>query len=83
MSANKRTYTEEESRQRKNTRQQEYERKTGYAAHQKYEKNNIKRIALALVKNTDADIIDFLETMPNKAGYIKQLIREDIERRKS
>lgn len=28
--------------------------------------------------STEQDIIDKLESVPNKAGYIKQLIRDDI-----
>ena len=37
------------------------------------------REALNLNKKTDADIIARLEGMDNKQGYIKRLIREDIE----
>ena len=33
---------------------------------------------LRLNKNTDADIIAKLESVPSKMGYIKQLIRADI-----
>ena len=29
--------------------------------------------------STEQDIIDKLDSVPNKAGYIKQLIRADIE----
>ena len=29
--------------------------------------------------NTEQDIIDWLEKQPNKAGYIKALIRADME----
>jgi hypothetical protein len=32
--------------------------------------------------NTEMDIIERLEEVGNKNGYIKQLIREDIERNK-
>jgi len=46
----------------------------------KYKKGHIKQIMLGLNKRTDADIIKKLETCGNKQGYIKQLIRADIER---
>lgn len=31
-----------------------------------------------MMKNSDNDIINWLEEQPNKAGYIKRLIREDM-----
>lgn len=31
------------------------------------------------MKNTEQDIIEKLDSVPNKAGYIKQLIRQDIQ----
>ena len=34
------------------------------------------------MKNTEQDIIQKLDSVPNKAGYIKQLIRADIARDK-
>jgi len=33
--------------------------------------------------NTEQDIIQKLESVPNKAGYIKQLIWEDIAKEKT
>ena len=33
--------------------------------------------------HTEQDIIAKLESVPNKAGYIKSLIRRDIENKKS
>lgn len=76
----KRIYTEEEARERKNARQREYAKRTGYASSVKYEKNNVKRYVVKVIVNTEKDIIDMLESQDNKAGYIKQLIREDIKK---
>ena len=76
----KKIYTDEEARERKNARQREYAKKTGYAANMKYEKNNIKRYVIKLSINTDKDIIDELENKDNKAGFIKQLIRDEIKK---
>lgn len=45
----------------------------------KYNKKNLKQIRLALNVNTDQDIIRKLETAPSKMGYIKELIRKDIQ----
>lgn len=45
---------------------------------QRYAKKNIKQFKIDCVTRTESDIIEKLESVPNKAGYIKQLIRADI-----
>lgn len=45
-----------------------------------HDKLHAKRIYLKLNKDNDADILDWLEQQPNKQGYIKELIREDIKK---
>lgn len=42
----------------------------------KYDANNTVRITLKLNKKTDADIIQKLESEPNKNAYIKEKLRE-------
>lgn len=37
-----------------------------------------KQFKIDCFTSTEQDIIDKLESVPNKAGYIKQLIRADI-----
>ena len=76
----KKIYTEEESRQKKNARQKEYERNTNYAAKAKYAKEKTKRYVVQVIKTTEADILEKLEKQDNKSGYIKSLIRQDIEK---
>lgn len=49
-------------------------------AQAKYDKDNTVQITLKLNKKTDKDIIDWLYDESNKQGYIKSLIRADIER---
>lgn len=44
----------------------------------KFNKENTVSVNLRLNKNTDADIIEKLTSVPSKMGYIKQLIRADI-----
>ena len=44
-----------------------------------YAKKMTKCVNLALNKKTDADIIEKLDSVDSKMGYIKKLIREDIE----
>ena len=44
----------------------------------KYDRGNTKQIILKLNLKTDKDILDLLQSVENKQGYIKQLIRKDI-----
>lgn len=47
-------------------------------ASKKYDKANTKQIKLKLNINTDKDILDKLSSIDNIQGYIKNLIRSDI-----
>lgn len=44
----------------------------------KYDKANTKQVHLKLNIKTDKDILEQLEKVDNKQGYIKALIRADI-----
>ncbi len=46
----------------------------------KYDAENTVRVMLKLNKTTDADILKALEASGNKQGYIKQLIRADLNK---
>lgn len=70
----------EEARLRKNARQREYAKRTGYSSNYNYAKNNTKTYTFRFVINTDADIIEHLEQQKNRLGYLKKIIREDINR---
>ena len=45
----------------------------------KYDAAHTTRIYIKLNNGRDADILERLEKEPNKQGYIKELIRKDIE----
>lgn len=47
-------------------------------ASQKYSRNNTKRYAIELNLKTDSDVIKILDSVPNKQGYIKELIKKEI-----
>lgn len=49
-------------------------------ASERYDRLNTKQIVLKLNKRTDADILEILDNVGNKQGYIKSLIRQDKER---
>lgn len=46
----------------------------------KFNKEKTRCIQIRLNKSTDADILEQLEKVPSKMGYIKQLIREDMKK---
>lgn len=46
-----------------------------------YIKSHVKTLSLQCNIATDADIIARLDSVPNKAGYIKALIRTDIAKK--
>lgn len=52
------------------------EKKT--TAKERYDARTAVRICLKLNKGTDADVLQRLEEVPSKQGYIKSLIRADI-----
>lgn len=47
-----------------------------------WKKTHVKRMSIALNRNTDRDIIEKLDTVKSKQGYIKDLIRADMKKAK-
>lgn len=56
------------------------QRESKIRAVNKFNKEKTKSVQLRLNLNTDADILEKLNRVPSKMGYIKRLIREDIKR---
>lgn len=52
------------------------------ARQMKFNKESVKVYRLSLNIRTDADIIAKLDSLPSKQGYIKQLIRADMDKQK-
>ena len=46
----------------------------------RYDDTHTRQIKLKLNEKTDADILERLDSVGNIQGYIKRLIREDMER---
>lgn len=46
---------------------------------ERYDAANTRKISFKFNLKTDADILAELDRQPNKQGYIKQLIRNDIK----
>ena len=51
-------------------------------ANNKSNKKNTKTICVRLSFNTDADILKKLDEVQSKMGYIKELIRKDLQAKK-
>ena len=54
--------------------------KDKYAPQKKYNKANLKQIKFSLNKNTDAELIEFVEQLPNKADFFKTCIKEYLKK---
>ena len=49
----------------------------------KFDKAHCTYVSMKLYDNTDADILEKLDSVDNKQGYLKQLIRADISKEKA
>lgn len=47
-----------------------------------FRKRTYKYIGIQINRNTEQDLIEFLEAIPNKNEYIKELIRKDMNGKK-
>ena len=54
----------------------------GLTPQQRYE-SKMQKLQIKLSKEDDKDILEWLEKMPSKQAYLKELIRQDIERNKN
>lgn len=59
--------------------QREYRKRTGSVADKEWNKKNIKKFSVLFNRQYDTQIIKKLESVKNKSGYIKELIKKDIE----
>lgn len=50
-----------------------------YEYDKNYAKEKLQQIKLSLNKETDAELISWIEKQQNKQGYIKMLIKRDME----
>ncbi|MBS6940737.1 MAG: hypothetical protein KH142_04515 [Slackia piriformis] len=53
-----------------------------YPSKKRYDKENIVRVAVGFNRRTEPELVERIEEEENKAGYIRSLVREDVERRK-
>ena len=53
-----------------------------YEPQRRYHAKAIVRVTVDFNRNTESELIGKIESEPNKSGYIKRLVREDVEREK-
>lgn len=59
----------------------EKERKlAAFRATDKWRKEHMTRMVMRLRNEEDADVIAKFESVPNKIGYIRSLVREDMKK---
>lgn len=52
-----------------------------YPANLRYQTKNVMQVKVGFNRSTEPELVKRLEEEPNKARYIKNLVREDVERR--
>lgn len=58
----------------------EKEKSARVRASMKYNATNVRRFNFSLNRKTDVDIIEHLEKQDSMSGYLKRLIREDMQK---
>ncbi len=53
-----------------------------YPANKRYREQNIMQLSVNFNRKTEPELVQKLEQVENKSGYIKSLIRKDIEESK-
>ena len=61
---------------RRLSKEESDKRKARRTAYDYFDKDHTTRLAVKLNNNTDADIISYLATKPNKQGFVKEVIRD-------
>lgn len=50
-------------------------------AQKKYDAENTRQVHLKLNRRTDSDVLEKLDNVPSKQGYIKDLVRADLAKK--
>lgn len=49
----------------------------------KWDRENTRMFRIKVMRTTESDILEWLESQPNISGYIKKLIRKDMGEQKN
>lgn len=53
-----------------------------YEPQRRYHAKAILRVTVDFNRNTESELVERIENEPNKAGYIKKLVKKDVEQGK-
>lgn len=53
-----------------------------YPTEKRYRDRSILHVGINFNRNTESELVEKMEKVPNRSRYIKDLIREDLEREK-
>ena len=53
-----------------------------YPTQKRYIKKVMRSVMVSFNRNTEPELVEWIEQQENKQGYIKRLVREDMERQK-
>lgn len=53
-----------------------------YPTEKRYRDRSILHVGINFNRNTEPELVEKMEKVPNRSRYIKDLIREDLEREK-
>lgn len=51
-----------------------------YPTNRRYERENLLKVSVAFNRKTEPQLVKRMEQQDSKAGYLKRLVKEDIER---
>ena len=53
-----------------------------YPSKKKYESEKVLKVTVGFSRISEPDLVERIEKEESRAGYLKRLVREDIERKK-
>lgn len=53
---------------------------TYYESNARYERENLMRVMVKFNRKTEPELVERMEEQENRAGYLKRLVKDDIER---
>lgn len=51
-----------------------------YPANKRYAARHLLKVTVSFNRNTEPELVEQVEGQENKAGYLKRLVKEDVER---
>lgn len=52
-----------------------------YPSKKRYDKKNVVRVSVAFNRSTEPELVDYIESIDNKSGHIKDLLKAEMKKR--